>query len=87
MPYPKLDRDLLSVKKLTDRKNKVYIERDHVPVTQKPAHLSELGVSLIEKTADRIRSAREGQRSRMLTFGAHTIKNGMAPTLIALIGQ
>ena len=56
MPYPKLDRDLLSVKKLTDRKNKVYIERDHVPVTQKPAHLSELGVSLIEKTADRIRS-------------------------------
>jgi hypothetical protein len=87
MPYPKLDRDRLSIKKLVDRKNKVYIEKDHVPVTQKPAHLSELGVSLIQQTADRIRSAREGNRSRMLTFGAHTIKNGMAPTLIALMEE
>ena len=87
MPYPKLDRDRLSVKKLVDRKNKVYIEKDHVPVTQKPAHLSELGVSLIEKTVVRIRMAREGGRSRMLTFGAHTIKNGMAPTLIALMEE
>ena len=87
MPYPKLDRDRLSVKKLVDRKNKVYIEKDHVPVDQKPAHLSELGVSLIEKTAERILLAREGGRSRMLTFGAHTIKNGMAPTLIALMEE
>ena len=87
MPYPKLDRDRLLIKKLADRKNKVYIEKDHVPVTQKPAHLSELGHKLIEKTADRIRLARDGQRSRMLTFGAHTIKNGMAPTLIALMEE
>ena len=61
MPYPKLDRDRLSIKKLADRKNKVYIEKDHVPVTQKPAHLSELGQKLIEKTAGRIRLARDGQ--------------------------
>ena len=87
MPYPKLDRDRLSIKKLVDRKNKVYIEKDHVPVTQKPAHWSELGQKLIEKTADRIRLARDEQRSRMLTFGAHTIKNGMAPTLIALMEE
>jgi len=81
MPYPKLDRDQLAIKRLSDRKNKVYIENDHVPVTQKPAHLSELGQKLIEKTAGRIRQARRQQRSVMLTFGAHTIKNGMAPTL------
>ncbi len=87
MPYPKLDRDRLSIKKLADRKNKVYIEKDNVPVTQKPLHLSELGELLIEKTANRIRSAREKQKSRMLTFGAHTIKNGMAPTLIALMEE
>ena len=87
MPYPKLDRDRLSIKKLVDRKNKVYIEKDHVPVDQKPAHLSELGVALIEKTAARIKSARTGGHSRMLTFGAHTIKNGMAPTLIALMEE
>lgn len=87
MPYPKLDRDQLAIKKLSDRKNKVYIENDHVPVTQKPAHLSELGQNLIEKTAGRIRRARQQQRSVMLTFGAHTIKNGMAPTLIALMEE
>lgn len=87
MPYPKLDRDRLDIKKLADRKNKVYIEKDHVPVIQKPAHLSSLGVQLIEKTAERIKSACEGGRSRMLTFGAHTIKNGMAPTLIALMEE
>lgn len=87
MPYPKLDRDRLSIKKLVDRKNKVYIEEDHVPVTRKPAYLSELGQKLIEKTADRIRFARKEQKSRMLTFGAHTIKNGMAPTLIALMEE
>ncbi len=87
MPYPKLDRDQLAIKKLSDRKNKVYIENDHVPVTQKPAHLSELGQMLIGKTAGRIRQARKQQRSVMLTFGAHTIKNGMAPTLIALMEE
>jgi hypothetical protein len=87
MPYPKLDRDQLSIKKLSERKNKVYIENDHVPVTQKPAHLSERGQKLIKKTADRIRLARQQKRSVMLTFGAHTIKNGMAPTLIALMDE
>ena len=87
MPYPKLDRDQLSIKKLDTRKNKVYIEKDHIPVTQKPTHLSELGEQLITKTAIRIRSARQQQRSVMLTFGAHTIKNGMAPTLIALMDE
>ncbi len=85
MPYPKLNRDQIVIKKLGDRENKVYIEKDHIPVTQKPANLSGLGQNLIEKTADHIRLARKKQRSVMLTFGAHTIKNGMAPTLIALM--
>jgi len=87
MPYPKLDRSQLAIKKLSERKNKVYIEKDHVPVTQKPANLSEYGQKLIEKTSGRIRLARQEKRSVMLTFGAHTIKNGMAPTLIALMEE
>ncbi|MDD4189896.1 MAG: hypothetical protein PHI28_01075 [Mangrovibacterium sp.] len=85
MPYSKLDRDLLDVKKLSERKNKVVIERDHVPVTQAPKNLSEEAWTRIRATADRIRLAREGRRPVMLTFGAHTIKNGMSPTLIALM--
>lgn len=87
MPYTKFNRDILNVKKLAERSNKVFIEKHHVPVDQKPAGLSELGVSLIEKTASRIRSAKEYNRSVMLTFGAHTIKNGMAPTLITLMEE
>ena len=87
MPYPKFDRDRLVIKKLGERKNKVDIENDHVPVTQKPAGLSGEGQKLVRKTADRIRSARKEKRSVMLTFGAHTIKNGMSPTLIALMEE
>ena len=87
MSYPKFDRTRLEVKKLADRKNKVYIERDHIPVDHSPEHLSDRGWQLIEKTAERIRKARELKRSVMLTFGAHTIKNGMAPTLIALMKE
>jgi hypothetical protein len=87
MPYPKFDRNLLDVKQLASRKNKVYIERDHIPVTELPKNLSEKGIRLIEKTAERIKKARSLNRSVMLTFGAHTIKNGMAPTLIALMKE
>ncbi len=87
MPYSKFNRDKLVVKKLEERKNKVFIEQDHIPVTQKPANLSGFGEKLIKKTADRIRIARKKKCSVMLTFGAHTIKNGMAPTLIALIEE
>jgi hypothetical protein len=87
MPYPKFDRNLLDVKKLANRKNKVYIEKDHIPATETPKNLSEKGISLIEKTAERIKKARSLNRSSMLTFGAHTIKNGMAPTLIALMKE
>jgi len=87
MPYPKFDRNLLDVKHLANRKNKVYIEKDHIPVTELPKNLSENGIQLIDKTAERIKKARSLNRSVMLTFGAHTIKNGMAPTLIALLKE
>lgn len=87
MPYPKFDRDQLSFKKLSERKNNVHIEKDQIPVTQKPANISESELKLIKKTADRIRLARQKQKAVMLAFGAHTIKNGMAPTLIALMEE
>ena len=74
-------------KKLTERKNKVSIENMQIPVPEKPSNLSDLGRELIKKTADRIKLARQKQKFVMLTFGAHTIKNGMAPILIALIKE
>lgn len=87
MPYPKFDRNKLNIKRLADRKNKVYIERDHIPVDQPPQNLTAAGMQLIDRTVARIKKARELNRSVMLAFGAHTIKNGMGPTLIALMKE
>jgi deoxyhypusine synthase len=85
MPYQKFDRDRLLVKNLHDRKNKINIEESHIPVSQHPAGFSDNDYNLIKKTAERIRVARERNSAVVLTFGAHTIKNGMSPTLIALM--
>ncbi len=87
MPYQKFDRNKLDIKRLADRKNKVYIERDHIPVNQPARNLTDSGIQLIDRTVARIKKARELNRSVMLAFGAHTIKNGMAPTLIALMKE
>ena len=59
MPYPKFNRNELEIKHLSDRKNKVYIEKDQIPVTQVPRNLSEKGNRIIEKTVERIKKARE----------------------------
>jgi len=85
MIYSILDRKQLVVRKLNERKNKVVFERDMISPLQKPQKMSEESYSLIEKAAERIRTAREKKSSIMLTFGAHTIKNCMAPTLIELM--
>ncbi|MEI6049441.1 MAG: hypothetical protein WCS03_11130 [Bacteroidota bacterium] len=87
MAHPKFDRDLLAIKKLAERQSKLSVETSQIPVSQKPANLSDKDRELIKKTTDRIRSARQKQKSVMLTFGAHTIKNGMAPALIAIISE
>lgn len=78
---------MLNIRKLSERKNKVNIINDAIPVDQKPANISSEGLKLIELTARRIKFAREQNRSVILAFGAHTIKNGMAPTLIALMKE
>jgi hypothetical protein len=85
MPFAQLDRHQIRFKPLSARKNKVYIERDHVPVTAQPRNLSPDGLAIIAEAAERLRAARDNDAARMLTFGAHTIKNGLAPVLIKLI--
>jgi hypothetical protein len=87
MTHPKFNRDNLAIKKLAERVNKLSVETNQIPVSQKPSILSDKNRELIKKTADKIRLARQKQKSVMLTFGAHTIKNGMSPTLIALIND
>lgn len=85
MPHVQFDRHAIAFKSLSARKDKVHIERDHVPVTAEPAPFSEAGQAVIAETVHRIKAARDAGKSRMLTFGAHAIKNGLAPVLIKLI--
>lgn len=81
MPYKKFDRNLVKMKPLAARKNKVQIERDHIPLSAQPQNLGEMGRNLIQEVAERMRSARENGKPIMLASGAHTIKNGLAPVL------
>ena len=80
-----LDRKQLDIRRLNERKNKIIFDRDMISLSQKPQKLSNEAHALMEKTVARIRIAKENKSSIMLTFGAHTIKNCMAPTLIELM--
>ncbi|MDP4192504.1 MAG: hypothetical protein Q8858_13130 [Bacteroidota bacterium] len=79
------DRTQLRIKSVKERKNKVIIEKDHVPVTQEPCNKSEHFNQVISEVSERIKKARSINAPVMLTFGAHTIKNGMGPTIIRLM--
>jgi hypothetical protein len=84
---PDFDRHALRLHPLASRENKVFIERDHVsPDAPLPA-LPAAATELIDELAARLRAAKSTGASRMLTFGAHTIKNGLSPVLIRLIEQ
>ena len=85
MPYPQFDRHALRIKPLSERKDKVYIEKDHVTPDTPPVAFDEKSQNVIHETINRIVAAREAGKSRMLTFGAHAIKNGLAPVFIKLI--
>lgn len=85
MPFEQLDRQKIHFKPLSARKNKVFIEKDHVPLDTRPRPFSSAGQAVIDETVARIRHAREAGAARMLTFGAHSIKNGLAPVLIRLV--
>lgn len=85
MPYPLFDRHALHVKPLSARKDKVYIEKDHVSPAAEPRAFNAAGQRVIDETVERIVAARKANKSRMIAFGAHAIKNGLAPVFIKLI--
>jgi hypothetical protein len=83
--FPQLDRGELRVRPLGERRNKVWIERDQVPITARARSMSAAAEEVLDETTDRLRQARRRQRSRVMTLGAHAIKNGLAPVLIELM--
>ena len=87
MAYPRFDRSSLNVKPLSERYNKVNIEKDQIPIDQKPSNDSEVFNKVVNDTVERIIKAKEKDAPVMLTMGAHTIKNCMAPTIIKLMEE
>jgi len=85
MPYEQLDRFAVKMKPLAERRNKTSIEEGHIPPTQTPQGLSPQARETIAEAIERIGAARAAGKPVMITFGAHTIKNGLAPVLIDLM--
>lgn len=87
MAYQKIDRHKLHFKSLVERQNKVDITRDKVDITHLPSDEDPETIRLTGKTAGKIISAREAGKPVIIAFGAHTIKNGLAPVLISLMNE
>jgi len=85
MPYPQFNRSKLHIKPLKDRPNKVNIERDHIQLSAKPTEYDTDSKVILQKTIERIRKARANNKPVMLSFGAHSIKNGLAKIFIDLM--
>lgn len=79
------DRDSLNIRPLSDRINKLDIQRDAVDPDQYKIDLSEEAVNDVQCAAEEIWIAREKGSARILAFGAHSIKNGLGPILIQLL--
>lgn len=85
MPYKQLDRFALKMQPLASRDNKKFIEQDHISPDAQPNPLPPATTELIADVANRVRAARADNRPVMVTFGAHSIKNGLGPVFLDLI--
>ena len=85
MPFPEFDRRRLRFQPLKERKNRVFIETDHVSPSAPPGPLAPEALTAIREAGRAVREARSRNRPVVLAFGAHTIKNGLSPVLIELM--
>ena len=84
MPYKEFDRSKVKMLPLSKRHNKQVFEDNKVL----PSALSNLkpeSMSLIEEVVTKVNEAKNNTKPVMLTFGAHSIKNCIAPVVISLL--
>ncbi len=86
MPFDKITPDRIQVYPLRKRKSKSVIEKIAVRPDAAPPDPGE-HQHLIREAADRIVRARENNAAVILAFGAHLVKNGLAPVVIRLLEQ
>ncbi|MFO7820821.1 MAG: hypothetical protein R6V56_01995 [Lentisphaeria bacterium] len=85
MPYPQLDRSRLNIRPLAERENRVEVEKHFVSPQAEPEGLSTAAKETVLEAVARIKKARDLGAPVVLAFGAHTIKNGLAPVIQALM--
>jgi hypothetical protein len=85
MSFIQFDRRLIDQKSLSERKNKVHIAEIYVKEDAPDPDLSPEIRSAIHVTAENIIAARKADKSVMLSFGAHSIKNGLGPLMVKFI--
>ena len=77
-------RDRLEIFPLSRRVNKIDIRRDAIDPAVYPVELSDEAFRDVEATAAELRRAKKLGAARVLTYGAHSIKNGLGPVLSRL---
>ncbi len=87
MSFPSFDRRQIRFKPLAERRNKVLVPRDLVFPDSPGRPLPPAAEQTLQEAADRIRTARSKNRPVICAFGAHAIKNGLGPVLIALMSE
>lgn len=79
------NRDLLEVKPLAERVNKLDITELAIDPATWPLELSSQANEDIAQTVEHIREAKAVEAPVIMTFGAHTIKNGLARVMTRLM--
>lgn len=87
MPHPLFDRTRLDIRSLRERKNSIQLQDDSFQTEPVQRELTDEVKNIISECAERIRIARDNKRSVMLSFGAHAVKNGLAPVMISLMKE
>ena len=82
-----LDRSRLNIKPLEARKHKLDIRSIAVDPDSPPPRINERSREQIGTLARQMSTAKSHGRPVILTYGAHLIKNGLAPVLIRLVEE
>ena len=87
MTHHHLDRFRVKMEPLSARSNRFGIETTAVDPSREPGPISAAAGEAIAELAARVHTARQRDRPVICAFGAHAIKNGLAPVLVRLISD
>jgi len=87
MTQDRLDRSRLRLYPLAEREHKLVMADIAVDPDAPAPTVDERLAEIISRIAARVSEARRNGRPVMLTFGAHLIKNGLAPVVIRLLEE